>query len=87
MPCRYLANNKLTGSIPPALGTLRNLYALNVMQNKDICGNVPSQVSDIVDGLNSTKINTKCHWEADGKLRPTSVLYNVYAVFEAIACC
>ncbi|WIA30908.1 hypothetical protein OEZ86_000960 [Tetradesmus obliquus] len=63
----YLANNKLTGSIPPALGTLRNLYALNVMRNKDICGNVPSQVSDIVDGLNSTKINTTCHWEADAE--------------------
>jgi hypothetical protein len=64
-----LANNKLTGSIPPVLGTLRNLYAINITQNRDICGDVPSQVSGVVEGLNTTATNSMCQWEADGELQ------------------
>jgi hypothetical protein len=43
------------------------------MQNRDICGEVPSQVSGTVDGVSSTQMNSTCQWEADGELRDAAV--------------
>ena len=73
----YFNNNQLTGSIPPEIGNLTNLYGLSLYNNQ-LTGSIPSEIGSLTNLIYLRLNDNQLTGEIPESICDLNILFNIY---------